>query len=154
VEQIAVSIIDKLPSGYIQAIVTAAVVLYLWLCARARSPWPFRKDKKGNIYLYSHGYELAKGRGKETQALLKDIREALVKVEKDVIGHDGALQSLQRSVLRTELLLNIHNTPEKVEIIMGLAHKYFDDLKGNEYMTDVYKEWHESVAKRIIKERV
>ena len=64
---------------------------------------------------------------KHIEATLKEISEKLTKNEKDTI--------------RTQLLLLILIKPQEETEILRLAEHYFKVLKGNWYMTSIFKNW-------------
>lgn len=53
----------------------------------------------------------------------------------------GKLDRLERDGLRTQLLLMILLKGEEKKEILTLGQHYFDDLKGNWYMTDIFNKW-------------
>ena len=53
----------------------------------------------------------------------------------------GKLDRLEKDGLRTQLLLMILMKPNEKKEILTLAQHYFDDLKGNWYMTDIFDKW-------------
>lgn len=53
----------------------------------------------------------------------------------------GKLDHLEKDGLRTQLLLMILMRPEEKKEILTLGQHYFDDLKGNWYMTDIFNKW-------------
>lgn len=53
----------------------------------------------------------------------------------------GKLELLEKDGLRTQLLLMISMRPEEKKDILTLGQHYFDDLKGNWYMTDIFNKW-------------
>ena len=53
----------------------------------------------------------------------------------------GKLERLQKDGLRTQLLLMILLKGDEKKEILTLAQHYFDDLKGNWYMTDIFNKW-------------
>jgi len=63
------------------------------------------------------------------------------------------LKSVQLSILRVEILQNIHNTPDKVNVIITLYEEY-KKAGGNHYIDEVYAEWFEKYAKKVINKRI
>ena len=53
----------------------------------------------------------------------------------------GKLNTLEKDGLRTQLLLLILMKPEEQTEILRLAEHYFKVLKGNWYMTSIFKNW-------------
>lgn len=51
------------------------------------------------------------------------------------------LETLEKDVLRTQLLMMILLRPEAKKEILTLGKHYFSDLGGNWYMTDVFNHW-------------
>lgn len=61
--------------------------------------------------------------------------------DKDAEGVKKKLLVLERDGLRTQLLLLILLKPEEQTEILRIAEHYFKDLKGNWYMTSIFKKW-------------
>lgn len=57
----------------------------------------------------------------------------------DVIGNK--VDSLEQDTTRLQLLNLIQNDGENKDAILTLGHHYFQELKGNMYMTELYTEW-------------
>lgn len=53
----------------------------------------------------------------------------------------GKLNTLEKDVLRTQLLLLILMKPEEKQEIMTIGEHYFRVLKGNWYMTSIFNKW-------------
>ena len=53
----------------------------------------------------------------------------------------GKLNTLEKDVLRTQLLLLILLRPEESQEILTIAEHYFKDLKGDWYMTSIFNKW-------------
>lgn len=53
----------------------------------------------------------------------------------------GKLDRLEKDGLRTQLLLMILLKGDEKKEILTLGQHYFDDLKGNWYMTDIFNKW-------------
>ena len=51
------------------------------------------------------------------------------------------LETLEKDVLRTQLLMLILMQPESRQEILTVGQHYFGDLKGDWYMTDVFNKW-------------
>lgn len=51
------------------------------------------------------------------------------------------LDRLEKDGLRTQLLLMILLKGDEKKEILTLGQHYFDDLKGNWYMTDIFYKW-------------
>lgn len=47
----------------------------------------------------------------------------------------------EKDIVRLQLMVLMSDYPEKKDEIMEVAKHYFYDLKGNWYMTPIYKEW-------------
>lgn len=58
---------------------------------------------------------------------VEKIKDTLVKLEKDG--------------LRTQLLLLLLMKPQEKQEILTIGEHYFKDLKGNWYMTSMFKKW-------------
>lgn len=48
---------------------------------------------------------------------------------------------LEKDVLRTQMLLMILMRPKEKKEILTLGQHYFEDLRGNWYMTDIFNKW-------------
>ena len=54
---------------------------------------------------------------------------------------EGKLTTLEKDVLRTQLLMLILMRPEAKHEILTLGKHYFADLHGDWYMTDMFNHW-------------
>ncbi len=54
---------------------------------------------------------------------------------------DKRFDKQEKDVVRLQLMVLMSDYPEKKDEIMEVAKHYFYDLKGNWYMTPIYKEW-------------
>jgi hypothetical protein len=120
--------IDKLPPGYIMAILPFLVILAVWLFTHVRH------DKQGRIYFYRDDYE----KKKQNTKLDIILKEA---------------QHINLRVLRLEILENIHNAPEKVEVISGL-YDYYKKTGGDSYIETIVAAWRQKYAAPIIEGRI
>jgi hypothetical protein len=80
-------------------------------------------------------------------ALTKKGRDWLIKPAV-VLGKENQL-----SILRVEILLNIHNAPEKIEVIEDLYDEY-TKLGGNKYISSVIHTWRDKYANDVIRGRI
>lgn len=80
------------------------------------------------------------------EAHLAEIRETLESM-------DSAIERSRVSDIRIELLLAVHNTPEKVDVIEHLYHKYML-AGGNSYVTRLIEEWREAYARKIVQQQI
>ena len=53
----------------------------------------------------------------------------------------GRLATLEKDVLRTQLLMLILIKPEEKQEIVTIAQHYFGDLHGDWYMTGIFNRW-------------
>lgn len=53
----------------------------------------------------------------------------------------GKLLTLEKDVLRTQLLLLILIRPQEKQEILTISEHYFSDLKGDWYMTSIFNKW-------------
>lgn len=53
----------------------------------------------------------------------------------------GKLNTLEKDVLRTQLLLMLLIKPEEKSEILTIGEHYFAVLKGNWYMTSMFNKW-------------
>lgn len=64
---------------------------------------------------------------------------------KEMVTSIGVLgnkvDSLEQDTTRLQLLNLIQNDGDNKDAILTLGHHYFQDLKGNMYMTELYTEW-------------
>lgn len=56
----------------------------------------------------------------------------------------GRLQTLEKDVLRTQLLMLILLRPEEKQEIVTIAQHYFAVLHGDWYMTGIFNKWIEA----------
>lgn len=54
------------------------------------------------------------------------------------------LTTLEKDVLRTQMLLLILMKPEEKKEILTVGEHYFKELKGDWYMTSIFNKWLES----------
>ena len=60
---------------------------------------------------------------------------------RDIKGLKEDILELKKDMLRTQLMDMMHIHPEDVSDIMDLAEEYFVAVKGNWYMSSVFKQW-------------
>jgi len=149
--------VSKLTAWDIRAIIAIAVFIYLWLCARAHSPWPFRRDKQGHLYCYSHFYEVAKGRTVNVQDTQKCIKADIEELQKTLKEHysncSAANCKLHTDLVGIQLRQAIDHTPEAAMVIEDLAKEYFGN-GGDGYMHGIYEEWKDQWEKKVIARRL
>ncbi len=51
------------------------------------------------------------------------------------------LAKIEKDSVRNQLMNLIHDYPDRKDEIMEVAQHYFEDLKGNWYMTSMFKDW-------------
>jgi hypothetical protein len=73
-DNVLISLVEKLPSGYLMALIPVLVVCGIWLFTH------IRRDKQGKIYFYSQKYEDKKRNRKQDLIL-----EKAGNLEKDVL---------------------------------------------------------------------
>ena len=56
----------------------------------------------------------------------------------------GKLNTLEKDVLRTQLLMLVLIKPEEDQEILTIAEHYFKDLNGDWYMTSIFNKWLEN----------
>lgn len=66
------------------------------------------------------------------------------KLEEKFKAIDDRLAKQEKDIVRGQLMTLIHDYPQRQDEIMEVAHHYFVDLKGNWYMTALFKEWCEA----------
>ena len=142
-EQVGISLIDKLPDWYLMVLIPVAV----WFVFRYVLP-NIRRDKQGKLYFYSQKYEDAK-RNRKQDEILGEIKHAEEKFEKI----NKIIDSMQMVNLRQQIILNIHHAPDKIQVIDELVDKY-RSLGGNSYIIQLYEEWKEKYAKPVIRRRI
>lgn len=57
----------------------------------------------------------------------------------------GKLVTLEKDVLRTQLLMLILMKPEEKQEILTVGQHYFETLHGNWYMTSIFNKWLEEL---------
>lgn len=75
-----------------------------------------------------------------SNALFVFIQYLLERFDKKV-GIQKKLATLEKDVLRTQLLLLILLKPGETQEILTIAEHYFGTLKGNWYMTSIFNKW-------------
>lgn len=63
------------------------------------------------------------------------------KKEKGKDNIKDKLNTLEKDVIRTQLLVMILWKPQEKKEILTLGQHYFETLKGNWYMTDIFDKW-------------
>ncbi|HAE24898.1 MAG TPA: hypothetical protein DCG33_06120 [Prevotellaceae bacterium] len=71
-------------------------------------------------------------------AALQDINKKLEDFAKEI---KGKLKKQEKDAVRTQLLVLILLKPEEEQEILTLGEHYFKNLKGNWYMTSIFKNW-------------
>lgn len=71
-------------------------------------------------------------------AALQDINTKLEDFAKEI---KGKLKKQEKDAVRTQLLVLILLKPEEEQEILTLGEHYFKNLKGNWYMTSIFKNW-------------
>ena len=71
-------------------------------------------------------------------AALQDINKKLEDFAKEI---KGKLKKQEKDAVRTQLLVLILLKPEEEQEILTLGEHYFKNLKGNGYMTSIFKNW-------------
>lgn len=51
------------------------------------------------------------------------------------------LDKLEKDGVRSQLMTLLHDYPTRVDEIMEVGYHYFVDLKGNWFMTGLFKQW-------------
>lgn len=54
---------------------------------------------------------------------------------------DKRFQTLEKDILRTQMLLMLADFPEEKAEILKIAEHYFGDLDGNWYLTTMFNTW-------------
>lgn len=70
-----------------------------------------------------------------------DKDEERKKVENALADINDKLNKSQKDTLRTQLLLLILMKPDEKHEILTIGEHYFVKLKGNWYMTSIFKKW-------------
>ena len=71
-------------------------------------------------------------------AALQDINKKLEDFAKEI---KAKLKKQEKDAVRTQLLVLILLKPEEEQEILTLGEHYFKNLKGNWYMTSIFKNW-------------
>jgi hypothetical protein len=114
-EQIGISLIEKLDGWYIELMIPVLLAVGIWLLTR------LRRDKQGKLYFYRNSYE-----EKKTQNKL------------DKIVEDSGRNRM--GILRLEILNLIQHAPDNEIKIKELYEKY-SQMGGNYYLADIYEKW-------------
>lgn len=75
---------------------------------------------------------------------LSSLIQFLIKRWDDKHNVKDKLATLEKDVLRTQMLLLILMKPEEKKEILTIGEHYFKTLKGNWYMTSIFNKWLES----------
>lgn len=54
---------------------------------------------------------------------------------------EDKINEVEKGSIRTQMLILMNHYPNETSRIMMLAKKYFDDLKGDWYMTGLFNNW-------------
>jgi hypothetical protein len=127
-EQIGISLIEKLDGWYIELMIPVLIGIGIWLLTH------LRRDKQGKLYLYRESYEK-----KKTQKKLDDSAKKL-----DMIVEDSGRNRL--GIMRLEILNLIQHAPDQDIKIRELYEKY-REIGGNSYLADIYRKWETRGAK-------
>ena len=65
----------------------------------------------------------------------------LTEIEKELKELDARAQTAEKDELRTQLLLLFSDYPTETREILTLAKHYFNDLKGDWYLTTLFCKW-------------
>jgi hypothetical protein len=114
------TLIKGLPEWYIMVMLPFLLVGLVWAFSH------MRRDKQGKLYWYKESYEKNK-QNKKLDLILQEVKHVDLRV------------------LRLEILNNIHDSPDKVDVIMGL-YKHYKDVNGNSYVDAVYNAWYQMYA--------
>ena len=72
---------------------------------------------------------------------LSSLIQFLIKRWDDKHNVKDKLTTLEKDVLRTQMLLLILLKPEEKQEILTIGQHYFQKLKGDWYMTSIFKKW-------------
>lgn len=72
------------------------------------------------------------------KAAMRDIKKKLEDLETEI---KTKLKKQEKDAVRTQLLVLILLKPEEEQEILTLGEHYFKNLKGNWYMTSIFKNW-------------
>lgn len=79
--------------------------------------------------------------GKKKNVFTPEDREMIKGMATSIDVLSGKVCSLEQDTSRLQLLNLIQNDGDNKDAILTLGHHYFQDLKGNMYMTELYTEW-------------
>lgn len=68
----------------------------------------------------------------------------------------GQMEDIKMDAVRTQLLTLMSNYPENKSEILKVADKYFNEMHGDWYMTELFEQWanaHEVDAKTLINKK-
>ena len=72
---------------------------------------------------------------------LSSLIQFLIKRWDDKHNVKDKLTTLEKDTLRTQMLLLILLKPEEKQEILTIGQHYFQKLKGDWYMTSIFKKW-------------
>lgn len=72
---------------------------------------------------------------------LSSLIQFLIKRWDDKHNVKDKLTKIEKDTLRTQMLLLILLKPEEEQEILTIAERYFSKLKGDWYMTSIFKKW-------------
>lgn len=71
----------------------------------------------------------------------KSIESLKIENAKSIEELKEELQSMKRNEIRLQLMVLMSDYPKKKEEIMLVAERYFSELGGDWYLTDIFKSW-------------
>lgn len=79
--------------------------------------------------------------GRKKNVFTVEDRNMIKEVVTSIAVLGNKVDSLEQDTTRLQLLNLIQNDGNNKDAILTLGHHYFQDLKGNMYMTELYTEW-------------
>ena len=80
-------------------------------------------------------YAIGKWKSKDQVSIkFEEVNKSIEEVKKE-------LASMKRDEIRLQLMVLMSDYPNKKEEIMLVAERYFSELDGDWYLTDIFKSW-------------
>ena len=80
-------------------------------------------------------YAIGKWKSKDQVSIkFEEVNKSIEEVKKE-------LASMKRDEIRLQLMVLMSDYPNKKEEIMLVAERYFSELGGDWYLTDIFKSW-------------
>lgn len=131
-----------LTSGFIGILLTLIVEVIKYYTDRGDK----KKEKKDN---FEEKLEDIANDVKEINSKVTEQGIAIENLKKQTNDQDKQLDKIEKDSVRNQLMTMMSDYSNRVDEIMEIAEHYFKDLKGNWYVTNIFKTWlvnHEEVG--------